>query len=77
MNRSEFFELTTQLLVHKFMYYENDNPVLTDYEYDMLEKDWREGGQSLGINMDAYPNWVGFDRNHPLANKALARIKKL
>jgi NAD-dependent DNA ligase len=66
-----FEELTIQLLKHKYNYYILDSPTISDYDYDILERKWDKLGRELEIDMDNYPNWIGFDYKHPLAKRAL------
>lgn len=76
MNRTtKFNNLTKELLTHKYHYYMKDDPIISDYEYDKLEREWISLGKELGINMDDYPNWIGFDENHPLAKEVLEENK--
>lgn len=62
-----------QLLEHKYKYYVQDAPTISDYEYDMLERAWIKEEK---IDIDTYPNWVGFDRKHPLAYKIIEKMEK-
>lgn len=76
MTEEEFEKLTITLLEHKFRYYNLDLPSISDYEYDMLERDFYRAGNKLGLfeGEDA-PNWVGFDENHPLSNKIDPKLR--
>jgi NAD-dependent DNA ligase len=65
-----FEKLTIELLKHKYAYYILCSPIISDYEFDMLERDWMNLGRKLGVDMDNYPHWVDFDEEHPLAGKA-------
>lgn len=71
---TKFRQLTVELLKHKYLYYVKNRPQITDYEYDMKERDWIKLGTDLGIDMEIYPNWVDFDSKHPLAAEATKGI---
>lgn len=68
---AEFEKLTIELLKHRYLYYHLDNPSISDYDYDMMERKWHTLGDDLGVDWATYPNWVGWDDKHPLASKAL------
>lgn len=73
----EMKDLMMQLLTHKYLYYEMDRPVISDYEYDKMESKWFRLLEDAGINMDNYPFAVGFPTGHPQAHEAAAKGKKL
>lgn len=73
----EMKDLMFELLVHKYLYYEMDRPILSDYEYDMMESKWFRMLEDAGINMDNYPFSVGFPHGHPMAQDAVRRAKSL
>ncbi len=50
----EFIQLQKDLLRHKFLYYEECFPEITDYDYDMLEKKSVKMAQELGFRADTY-----------------------
>jgi len=66
----KFNEMTLELLIHKYRYYIQDSPIVSDYTYDTLEHRWTKLGNSLGIDMENYQNWVDFPVAHPLADYA-------
>lgn len=68
---SKFMALTDDLLMHKFFYYEKNAPIISDYQYDLKEKDWQRLGTEIGLVMEEYPFWVDFDRRHPRAYYAI------
>lgn len=72
----KFNEITLELLMHKYRYYVLDNPSVSDYTYDMIERDWTKLGEKLGINMEDYKNWVDFPVDHPLADIAKKLVNK-
>lgn len=73
----EMKDLMLELLTHKYLYYEMDRPVITDYEYDKMESKWFRLLEDAGINMDNYPFAVGFPHGHPQAALAATKGKKL
>jgi NAD-dependent DNA ligase len=50
----EFKDLQKELLRHKKLYYVEDRPVISDYDYDMLEKKSMEMAQELGFRADRW-----------------------
>lgn len=70
----KFRSLTVELLKHKYLYYVQARPIISDYEYDMKERQWMKLGEDLGLDMEIYPYWVDFDKNHPLADEAIKGI---
>lgn len=69
--QEEFDNLTVELLKHRYRYYHLDNPTISDYDYDMMERKWTALGDEVGVDWATYPNWVGWDPKHPLADRAL------
>ena len=49
--------LKAQIRYHKYMYYELALPSLTDYEYDILEKQFDKLAERLGRE----GSWVGYN----------------
>jgi hypothetical protein len=56
----EFIELQKELLKHKKSYYVSDVSLISDYEYDMLEKRSLEEAKKLGFRAD---EWLGPEEN--------------
>lgn len=50
----EFKELQVELLKHKRLYYEFNTPIISDYEYDMLERKSFAMAKELGFNADSF-----------------------
>ena len=48
----EFIQLQKELLLHKKLYYLDNNPIISDYEYDMLEKKSIKMAENLGFTDD-------------------------
>ena len=59
-----FNVLTLELLQHKYRYYLQSAPIVSDTEYDRLEKEWTVLGTALGYEMDYYEPWVDFPTEH-------------
>jgi len=73
----EMRSLMLDLLVHKYLYYEMADTLISDYDYDMMERKWVKMGEDLGINMDEYPFAVDFPHGHPLSAQAVIKAKQL
>jgi NAD-dependent DNA ligase len=61
----EKLNIPDQALVHRYLYYVLDNPVISDYDYDMLEKAARKlVNESHPINSpgsslrQSYPDYI-------------------
>lgn len=76
MNNLEklFEKLTIELLSAKYAYYVKSRSYFSDYNYDMLEKSWEFLGKAL--NREETSPCIDFDKNHPLASKAIEVYKK-
>lgn len=81
-----FDNLQKVLLMHKYLYYIKSSPIITDYEYDMLEKESYLLAQELGFRADPWEgpeedekhhvHWmVGFDPSHPLSNEVIEEVE--
>jgi hypothetical protein len=72
INKQRLFDiLTIELLAHKYLYYIKGYSVISDTQYDNLEKLWEVEGYRLGFNMPNY-KWVDFPDAHYLAQTAIA-----
>ena len=82
----EFKQLQKELLKHKYLYYIKDQPIITDYEYDMLEDKSLKMARDLGFQADKWEeptqeeryhvHWMaGFDENHPLAKEVIDEVE--
>ncbi len=63
-NEREFRNLQKELLKHKRLYYIEEKPIISDYEYDMLEKRSFVLAKALGFRADS---WLGpdeFEKHH-------------
>ena len=81
----EFENLQKELLKHKYLYYVKAAPIISDYNYDMLEEKSRKLAKSLGFRADKWEgpeenekhhiHWmVDFDSNHALSAEIIAEI---
>ena len=50
----EFINLQKELLRHKFLYYIENKPEISDYDFDMLERSSYEIAKTLGFNADKF-----------------------
>ena len=73
---NEFIQLQMELLYHKYLYYTLNSPILSDYDYDMLERKSFEDARNLGFRADKFEDpeereahhvhWmVGFKEDSP------------
>lgn len=60
----EFIELQKELLRHKFLYYIESIPEITDYDFDMLEKKSLALAKELGFRADSYLGPEDNEKHH-------------
>lgn len=60
----EFIALQKELLRHKFLYYVENTPEISDYDYDMLERKSYDMAQSLGFRADRYEDAEENEKHH-------------
>lgn len=83
----EFEDIQKDLLKHKYLYYVKSAPVISDYDYDMMENESRKIAKRLGFRADQWEgpaedekdhvHWmVDFDENHPLAKDVIQQVEK-
>jgi len=46
---AHFFSLTVGLMMHKYLYYQKACPIISDAEYDRMERYWRAAGIVLNL----------------------------
>jgi len=68
-----FIKLGWELLEAKYRYYKLDAPLLEDYAYDRLEREYDDLSKKLGLEPTA-ANMVGFDINRPSASLVADRV---
>lgn len=75
-DEEKYKEMAITLLAHKYRYYVLNQPTISDWDYDLMERDFFRLSFKLGKIEDSFggdaPNWVGFDTNHEFAEEALA-----
>lgn len=83
---ASFQELQKELLKHKYLYYVKSAPIISDYDYDMLEDKSLKLARKLGFRADKWEgpeeneaehvHWmVDFNFSHPLANQIISECK--
>ena len=60
----KFEQLQKELLRHKKLYYIEDNPEISDYDYDMLERRSFKMAQSLGFRGDSFEGPEENEKHH-------------
>ena len=68
-------ELSLSLLEHKYRYHQLDRPIISDYEYDMLEREYEKACDELGVH-PAMLDAVGWPENHPNARYVIDKVTK-
>ena len=82
---ANFLSLQRELLKHKYLYYVKSAPVISDYEYDMLEVKSKKLAKQLGFRADEWEgpaddekdhvHWmVDFDKEHPMAKQVMEEV---
>jgi len=83
----DFEDIQKELLKHKYLYYVKAAPIISDYDYDMMERESRKIAKMLGFRADEWegptPEEVGhvhwmvdFDENHPFAAEIIEQVEK-
>ncbi len=82
-----FEKIGKELLMHKYLYYIMAQPAISDYEYDMREREYVklaekiEQEPSVHLIADWNEKWAGtvidFPESHPWASEVIAEAKKL
>lgn len=52
-DKEKFIKLGWEILEHKFRYYVLSEPIIRDYDYDLLEKQYDSLADSLGLPKSA------------------------
>lgn len=82
-----FEKIQRNLLKHKYLYYVKSTPIISDYDYDMMENESRTLAKQLGFRADQWEgptdeeknhvHWmVDFDSEHELAESVIKEIEK-
>jgi NAD-dependent DNA ligase len=79
MSSERFIELGWQILEHKYRYYILQKPIIQDYDYDLLEKEYDSLADQLDRPKSA-TDMVGFNEDRPdcqrVAEKIQSRFRK-
>ncbi len=73
---ARFLDLSWELLEHKCRYYMFSNPIINDYAYDKLEKEYEALALDLGKPPSA-TDMVDFDVSRPSCRRVYDRIYAL
>jgi NAD-dependent DNA ligase len=73
-SKQQFIELGWVLLEHKCRYYYFNSPIIQDYEYDMLEREYEQLARDLGEEPTA-TNMVDFDEKRPSCQAVLLKLR--
>lgn len=68
-----FIKLGWQLIEHKFRYYQLDEAIIEDHEYDKLEREYDGLAHELELEPTA-SDMVGFDMTRPSCSAAADKI---
>lgn len=72
--KQRFVKLGWEILEHKCRYYMHSAPSISDYDYDMLEKEYEALGSELGLEPSA-SDMVDFDENRPACQNVVKKIE--
>lgn len=72
--RKRFQELGWQVLEHKCRYYVFMRPIISDFEYDMIEKEYDALAKELGVPPTA-SDMVDFDDSRPSCRLVLDKLR--
>lgn len=64
METEEFISLQKELLRHKFLYYVESTPEISDYDYDMLERSSFKMARDMGYRGDSYEGALENESHH-------------
>lgn len=67
-------QLSWLLLEHKYRYYVKDAPIIQDYEYDLLEKEYDTLCDKLNLPK-AVSDMVGFDESRPSCQSVITKFR--
>lgn len=81
-----FDKIQRDLLKHKYLYYVKSAPIISDYDYDMMENESRKLAKELGFRADQWEgpadnekdhiHWmVDFDETHHLAESVIKEVE--
>lgn len=71
--RQRFIKLSWEILEHKCRYYIMDKPIIQDYEYDAIEKEYDALAKELGAEPTA-SDMVGFNLDRPSCQSVMRKL---
>lgn len=74
-----FYGQAVRILLHKYLYYEFNKAYLTDYNYDMMEREYLKAIEVLPkAAQETYKSVTnpGFNEHHPFADRAINLANK-
>lgn len=74
--KQKFINLSWQMLEHKYRYYVQNKPVLSDFEFDALEARYRDLAEKLQLPPTA-SDMVDFDWSRPACQRAAFKVHAL
>lgn len=75
IKKARYVKLGWELLEHKCRYYIMSNPIIEDYDYDMLEKEYEALAEELGLPKSA-TDMVDFDTSRPSCQRVMQKLVK-
>lgn len=72
-DKQRFAELSWKILEHKYRYYILNSPVIQDFEYDMIEKEYEALAMKLKLEPSA-SNMVDFDTKRPSCMQVMRKL---
>lgn len=73
MSKNKVYKLAFELLEHKYLYYMCEKPIISDYEFDMLQKEYEELCYKHNIAPTAV-DMVDFDIKRPSCFIAACKV---
>ncbi len=70
---ARFIKLGWEILEHKCKYYILNKPTVTDYEYDIIEKEYDALADKLGLDKSA-SDMVDFDTKRPACQSVMRKL---
>lgn len=71
--KQRFINLSWEILEHKCRYYIMDSPIVQDYEYDAIEKEYDSLAKELGLEPTA-SDMVGFNPDRPSCQSVMRKL---
>ena len=88
VSQDEFEKLGKELLKHKYLYYVKSAPIISDYDYDMMERKYTKMAKELTERPEVslISDWdelewlsnatiVDFPENHPWADGIIKEVE--